>query len=208
MAGKPARSGRRGFQSLPLGFPSGPSGDQALNLLADPLGYLDRITQQHGPIVGLVLGGEYVVVVADAAAARTVLHDQSGVFVKEGTAFLPGSSLAGNGLLVSDGPVWRRQRQLSNPAFRSAAVQAYAKAMAASAQRLVGQTWRGVVPTPVNVNSNRRITSLNRLVYGMISQRRMQLRQQPHPPLCLLEELIVATDERGKAMGDRRCETS
>ena len=61
---------------------AGPSGDQALNLLADPLGYLDRITQQHGPIVGLVLGGEYVVVVADAAAARTVLHDQSGVFVK------------------------------------------------------------------------------------------------------------------------------
>lgn len=47
--------------------------------------------------------------------------------VQEGTAFLPGSSLAGNGLLVSDGPVWRRQRQLSNPAFRSAAVQAYAK---------------------------------------------------------------------------------
>ena len=47
--------------------------------------------------------------------------------LQEGTAFLPGSSLAGNGLLVSDGAVWRRQRQLSNPAFRSAAVQAYAK---------------------------------------------------------------------------------
>lgn len=29
-----------------------------------------------------------------------------------------GSSLTGNGLLVSDGEVWRRQRRLSNPAFR------------------------------------------------------------------------------------------
>lgn len=32
------------------------------------------------------------------------------------------SSLAGEGLLVSDGDVWRRQRRLSNPAFRKAAV--------------------------------------------------------------------------------------
>ncbi|KAK9830754.1 hypothetical protein WJX74_005464 [Apatococcus lobatus] len=250
----------RGLQPFPAGFPAGPSGDQALQLLADPLGYLDRITQQYGPVVGLVLGGEYVVVVADVAAARTVLQDQTGLFVKEGTAFLPGSSLAGNGLLVSDGPVWRRQRQLSNPAFRTAAVQAYAKAMAASAQRLVSETWQGSrerdvyadfnalslqitmealfgvdlppregrqvteavkaafdyfsqrgassmvvpewVPTPVNVQFNAAIITLNRLVYGMISQRRMQLRQQPHPPVCLLEELITATDERGQGMED------
>lgn len=47
--------------------------------------------------------------------------------LQEGTAFFPNSSLAGNGLLVSDGAIWRRQRQLSNPAFRTAAVKAYAQ---------------------------------------------------------------------------------
>ena len=47
--------------------------------------------------------------------------------VQEGTAFFPGSSLAGNGLLVSDGTIWQRQRQLSNPAFRQRAVETYAK---------------------------------------------------------------------------------
>jgi len=46
--------------------------------------------------------------------------------VQEGTAFFPGSSLAGNGLLVSDGAVWQRQRQLTNPGFRRAAVETYA----------------------------------------------------------------------------------
>lgn len=51
-----------------------------------------------------------------------VLVGQPDVFVKAGTAFFPGSSLTGNGLLVSDGPEWRRQRRLSNPAFRKAAV--------------------------------------------------------------------------------------
>ena len=46
---------------------------------------------------------------------------------QEGTAFFPGSSLAGNGLLVSDGATWQRQRQLSNPAFRKSAIETYAK---------------------------------------------------------------------------------
>lgn len=47
--------------------------------------------------------------------------------LQEGTAFFPGSKLAGNGLLVSDGALWQRQRQLSNPAFRKAAVDSYLK---------------------------------------------------------------------------------
>ena len=47
--------------------------------------------------------------------------------VQEGTAFFPGSRLAGNGLLVSDGSLWKRQRQLSNPAFRKAAVDSYSQ---------------------------------------------------------------------------------
>lgn len=45
---------------------------------------------------------------------------------QEGTAFFPGSQLAGQGLLVSDGDTWRRQRQLANPAFRRSAVASYA----------------------------------------------------------------------------------
>ena len=45
--------------------------------------------------------------------------------LQEGTAFFPGSRLAGNGLLVSDGALWQRQRQLSNPAFRKSAVDSY-----------------------------------------------------------------------------------
>lgn len=54
------------------------------------------------------------------------------------------SSLAGEGLLVSDGDVWRRQRRLSNPAFRRAAVEGYGAAMSAGAEGLVrGALGRG-----------------------------------------------------------------
>lgn len=125
----------------PAGFPPGPSGDQTLTLINDPLPFLESATAQYGPVVGLLLGGERVAIVSGRAEARAVLIEQPDVFVKAGTAFFPGSSLAGNGLLVSDGEVWRRQRRLSNPAFRRAAVEAYAAAMVSAAQGLLDGAW-------------------------------------------------------------------
>lgn len=82
----------------PPGFPPGPPGDVSLQLLADPLRFLLETRSNHGPCVGMVLGGQRVVLVAEADAARDVLIERANtVFVKEGTAFFPGSSLAGNG---------------------------------------------------------------------------------------------------------------
>lgn len=132
-----------GLTPPPPGFPQGPAGEVALQLLSEPLAFLLATQQRWGDCVGLVLGGQRVVLVAHPAAARQVLVDRADVFVKEGTAFFPGSSLAGNGLLVSDGNVWRRQRQLANPAFRKVAVEGYAKAMSSAAQRFVSQRWAG-----------------------------------------------------------------
>lgn len=57
--------------------------------------------------------------------SRTETRDDD--FSQQGTTFFPGSSLAGNGLLVSDGDIWKRQRWLSNPAFRKAAITTYAE---------------------------------------------------------------------------------
>lgn len=129
-------------QPPPPNFPSGPAGDQTLALLSDPLRFLISATEQYGPLVGFLLGGERVVLVTGREAARAVLVEQAGsVYVKEGTAFFPGSSLAGNGLLVSDGAVWQRQRRLSNPAFRRAAVEAYSGAMVAATRTMLYTDW-------------------------------------------------------------------
>ena len=121
----------------PPNFPPGPTGDQSVAMLADPLSFIQFQQQQYGNTVGMLLGGEWVVLVSSPEAAQQVLIDQPDVFVKEGTAFFPGSSLTGNGLLVSDGEVWKRQRRLSNPAFRKAAVDAYAEQMVLCTQQLL-----------------------------------------------------------------------
>lgn len=135
---------QRAVTPPPPGFPPGPSGDVALDLLRDPLAFLQKTQQNHGDIVGLSLGGERAVLITDPIAAKTVLTEAPEIYIKEGTAFFPGSSLAGNGLLVSDGEIWQRQRQLSTPAFRRAAIEKYASSMlqCTTETLLTGSRWR------------------------------------------------------------------
>lgn len=200
-------------------------------MLQSPLAFLDNTRQRYGPVAGLLLGGERVVLVAggrhslmavlgcscvlvapappklascqtpplllccpaaDPTAAKAVLVDPGQpTFVKAGTAFFPGrwadgsgrqaqrqlgwqgccvqscpahvylpistlrpspprSSLTGSGLLVSDGELWKRQRRLSNPAFRAAAVRQYSEAMLGGAgAMLASPAWRDGVARDV-----------------------------------------------------------
>ncbi|CAI7865301.1 unnamed protein product [Closterium sp. NIES-54] len=130
------------IQPSPPGLPPGPADDSAVRLASDPLAFLDDVAKDYpGGIATVRLVGEPVLVISNPELAREVLVMQSDVFIKAGTAFFPGSSLTGNGLLVSDGEVWKRQRRLSNAAFRKAAIQSYATAMAELADDMVGGTW-------------------------------------------------------------------
>lgn len=96
--------------------------------MRDPLRFLRTMRAQHGGLVTMVLGGQRVVLASDPAAVHQIVQEQSRDWQKDGTAFFPGSALAGNGLLVSDGAVWQRQRRLCNPAFRQSAARCRASA--------------------------------------------------------------------------------
>jgi hypothetical protein len=64
------------------GFPPGPAGEQSVGMLAGPLEFIMRLRRQHGQVVGILLGGERVVLLSEPAAAKQVLVEQADVFVK------------------------------------------------------------------------------------------------------------------------------
>jgi len=136
------RSIQQGLEPLPEGFPPGPPNDSALELVQDPVAFILKVSREYGGIAGLRLAGQKIALVTDPILAKDVMIDRPQFFQKDGTAFFPNSSMAGNGLLVSDGDVWRRQRRLSNPAFRKAAVDSYSSAMVDAAKQLINERWQ------------------------------------------------------------------
>ena len=123
-------------------YPPGPDFDSALEMGQNPLKFIEEVKSRYGPVAGLRLAGKNVVLVSKPSVAKQVLIDDEASFTKKGTAFFPSSRLAGDGLLVTDGDVWRSQRRLSNPAFRKAAVETYAKAMNECIEETIRTRWR------------------------------------------------------------------
>lgn len=61
---------------------AGPAGDSAADMLLDPLSFLERVSKQYGAVVGLVLGGESVILVTGGTAAQQVLMTQAAIYKK------------------------------------------------------------------------------------------------------------------------------
>ncbi|CAI7910937.1 unnamed protein product [Closterium sp. NIES-54] len=89
-----------------------------------PAVFLPRLhewRQQYGDVFGFTVGGTAQLVVTDPALVRQVLLSSSGRFTKTAGA-RKALRLLGNGLPLSEGSLWARQRRIVNPAFRPAAI--------------------------------------------------------------------------------------
>eukprot|EP00667_Euglena_gracilis_P005933 EG_transcript_5978 len=130
----------RGLQPRPEGFPAGPPGDSTLELVQNPLAFFERMRDQFGGAIGLVMAGEYVVVVSDPALLRQILVDDPKSFPKQGSAFFPSLTDAA-ALGTTDGTEWRRRRQLAAPSYRAKAVAAYMETMPRRAADWLAAVW-------------------------------------------------------------------
>lgn len=95
-----------------------------------------------GPaIVQVEFPGFSPYIIQDPALIDEVLVGQSRHFIKDRTTRAL-AEIVGDGLLVSDGEFWRRQRRLAQPAFHREKIAGYAAAMVEHAERL-SASWRG-----------------------------------------------------------------
>jgi cytochrome P450 len=104
-----------------------------------PLTFPTLMARRYGDVVRAPVGTLVFYMFTHPDDIEYVLRNNHRNFSKDkGTRQLIG--LLGEGLLTSEGDLWRRQRRLSQPAFQVEQVQKYGNAMVAYAERML-ESW-------------------------------------------------------------------
>ncbi|HXN20708.1 MAG TPA: cytochrome P450 [Candidatus Binatus sp.] len=118
--------------------PPGPRGwpllGMALQVLRDPLDTLQRIAREYGDIVTIPIVSDTRILLNHPDYIEQVTVIQQSKFHKSKLTKDVTGRLLGEGLLISEGGFWRRQRRLAQPAFQRNRINEYAAAMVESAE--------------------------------------------------------------------------
>jgi cytochrome P450 len=109
-------------------------------MMRDPLNATRRWARDHGDVVRLRIGTLRIYQLTHPEDIELVLRGNHRQYHKDRmTRNLSG--LLGEGLLTSEGEVWRRQRRLAQPAFQLDQITKYSTVMVALTQRLL-ESWQ------------------------------------------------------------------
>jgi cytochrome P450 len=124
--------------ALPPGPPVHPFTGNLAELRADRLNFLHHVAHTYGDFVPIRLLRRTAILLNRPDYIEEVLVTQKRHFIKaRGTRSL--RALLGNGLLVSEGDFWRRQRRLVQPAFHRDRVAAYSQMMVEYTGRMLAR---------------------------------------------------------------------
>ena len=126
-------------------MPPGPRGlpvvGVSFNLLRDPLELMRSATREYGDVVRIPVILQSRILVNRPDYIQQVLLFQHGKFHKSTLTKETTERLLGQGLLISEGDFWRRQRRLAQPAFHRHRINEYAPTMLECAD-MKAQEWR------------------------------------------------------------------
>jgi cytochrome P450 len=108
----------------------------------DPLGYLATQVAEHGDLVSFPLPRTPVLLVNDPAAARRVLQENHRGYGKQTVQYTSLATVTGSGMIVAEGPEWRRRRRLAQPAFHHGELTEVAAQTVAAADAMAAE-WAG-----------------------------------------------------------------
>jgi cytochrome P450 len=115
------------------GLPPGPKGAPllglALHVLRDPLATLMRVARDYGDIVCIPVFRHYRILLNHPDYIEQVCIVQHAKFHKSTLTKDVTQRLLGQGLLISEGDFWRRQRRLAQPAFHRTRIAEYGTTM-------------------------------------------------------------------------------
>jgi cytochrome P450 len=111
----------------------------------DPLAFGLNIARQFGDIAHYQVGPLHVYQLNHPDFARQILAEEPDKFYKPRLIKQAFGPFAGQGLLTSDGAVWKQQRKLIQPAFHHAQLVAYGASMVRHALRAIESLDDGAV---------------------------------------------------------------
>lgn len=139
------------FLGTPVTAP-GPLGPQMLRAFRtirdNPLAFLDSTWREFGDIAQFPVPRPPSYLVNSPDGVRRVLVDNARGYGKSTIQYRALSLVTGEGLLTSDGDVWRVQRRALQPAFHHSALQDVGSHVAAATAR-VRQQWSALEPGTV-----------------------------------------------------------
>lgn len=106
-------------------------------LLTGRYAFLERARDSCGGIFELDLGLSSVTVICDPYLAEEVLIQRPQHFDKGEAFWEGGREWFGNGLILSEGEHWRRQRRLMNPGFRRERIASFEATIAATIEEQI-----------------------------------------------------------------------
>ena len=131
--------------------PPGPADAVALGIDPETLATLQALRDEYGDIVSMTRpNGRLAYFVNDPGEVRRILIKRHGRYQK-GPGFERVKMLLGNGLIVSDGDIWRRSRTMIQPAFSRQKIHELTDVMVRCAERL-DKRWSAVVAAGGSIN--------------------------------------------------------
>ncbi len=105
----------------------------ARRMIADPLGYLSSARDTYGPLTGFAVSDPPAVLVSEPDDVHHVLVANHRAYTKRTVQYDTLASVTGEGLLVSDPPLWTARRRMMQPGFHRDSLEAVADHTVAAA---------------------------------------------------------------------------
>lgn len=106
-------------------------------LQRDLLQFMAEMIRLHGPVWQARAAMEHIGMINEPELVHEVLAGRSQEFVRTRSQKRLIGRVVGNGLIVSEGDLWRRQRRLAQPAFHAQRLRTYLPAMHSIVERFV-----------------------------------------------------------------------
>ena len=107
----------------------------------DPLLFMQKLFDSYGRIIKYEISGINCIMLNEPKYIEKILHDKEEIYLKTGTPEMQMlKPILGEGLLTSEGALWKLQRDAARPSFTSRQILTYADRILAATRKMLS-TW-------------------------------------------------------------------